>query len=435
MSKTSELLDYLHACLPNITGVGHAYKVTQGKRTKQFGLTITVRKKLPKYMLSKKERIPPEIDGEPTDVVEAEFNALHLLKELPRIKAGGDSRTDKWRPAPGGVSVGHPQVTAGTLGGWLYYGSDIVMLSNNHILANCNDAEVGDSIYQPGVYDGGTVEDRIGHLLKWTTIDFDIAGENVCDAAIAKPDDIADVDWQILGITTSPIGYKLDATVGMPVTKSGRTTKVTSGEITSVDWSGYVNYGTPGVAKFVDQIWIPTPGFIAGGDSGSWLLQDKEGATPDTIVGLVFAGNTAGMCIANPINPILDNLGISVGIPAALEGYVYLAGGIITGAYVICYNPTWDELFVVTTDSNGKYSFPEVGYLNQTLLVSCHFSNEKVYQAGCYKKLQSDPETLNLTLEEYDAVADGKEVNFIFTGGGGWEQLDLYLEQYKSVWA
>ena len=31
-------------------------------------------------------------------------------------------------------------------------------------------------------------------------------------------------------------------------------------------------------------------------------------------------------------------------------------------------------------------------------------------------------------------LKNGKEVNFIFTGGGGWEQLDLTLESYFGVW-
>ena len=52
----------------------------------------------------------------------------------------------KVRPAPGGVSVGHPRVTAGTLG-CLARGRRaprnrrILLLSNNHVIANSNDAK------------------------------------------------------------------------------------------------------------------------------------------------------------------------------------------------------------------------------------------------------------------------------------------------------
>ncbi|NES83907.1 MAG: hypothetical protein F6K10_22220, partial [Moorea sp. SIO2B7] len=60
----------------------------------------------------------------------------------------------RMRPAPGGVSVGHYRVTAGTLG-CLARGRRaprnrrLLMLSNNHVLANSNNARFSDSIIQP----------------------------------------------------------------------------------------------------------------------------------------------------------------------------------------------------------------------------------------------------------------------------------------------
>ena len=434
MSTTSELCNYIHACLPNVTGVGHGYKVTGGKQTDKFGLIITVKKKLPKYMLSPKALIPEEIDGEVTDVIEADFQALPLLtEEMPRVMGEAGTRTGKNRRAPGGVSVGHPLITAGTLGGWLYHGSDVVMLSNNHVLANKNAAEIGDPIYQPGVYDGGTSADTIAHLTAFHKIDF-AGGDNVVDAAIAKVINIADVDWQTLGITTVPIAYKVAPTVGMPVTKSGRTTGVTKGQISSTDWSGYVGYGGGRTAFYINQIRISTIGFIAGGDSGSWLLQDKE-TTPDTIIGLCFAGTQDGQAIANPIIPVFEALGIELTLPATLEGYVYLNGGIITGAYVVGLDPAGGKLSIASSDSNGKYSLPDVSYIYRMMILASHYEYEgKVYQ-GCYwKKIISDPDTQDINLEEYDAVSNGLQMNFKFLGGVGWHELDLLLEQYKSVW-
>lgn len=66
----------------------------------------------------------------------------------------------RMRPAPGGISVGHYRITAGTLG-CLATGlsaprnSRLMILSNNHVLANSNNAAYGDCICQPGPYDGG----------------------------------------------------------------------------------------------------------------------------------------------------------------------------------------------------------------------------------------------------------------------------------------
>ena len=60
------------------------------------------------------------------------------------------------RPVPGGISIGHTEITAGTFGCLVKRGSDTYILSNNHVIANSNDAQVGDVIIQPGPVDGGT---------------------------------------------------------------------------------------------------------------------------------------------------------------------------------------------------------------------------------------------------------------------------------------
>ncbi len=70
-------------------------------------------------------------------------------------------RTDKWRPAPGGVSIGHFQITAGTLGCSVLKAGQKYILSNNHVLANCNNAALQDPIYQPGPHDGGQAADML----------------------------------------------------------------------------------------------------------------------------------------------------------------------------------------------------------------------------------------------------------------------------------
>jgi len=98
---------------------------------------------------------------------ETEKDAEKLLMEMPEVKVAGisyevepivsgrffalQSRAEKWRPAPGGVSIGHPLVTGGTLGAVLYDNTGRkVILSNNHILAASNQGKIGDKILQPG---------------------------------------------------------------------------------------------------------------------------------------------------------------------------------------------------------------------------------------------------------------------------------------------
>src|SRR5437016_13214084 len=59
--------------------------------------------------------------------------------------------TKRQRPAPLGFSVGHPAITAGSIGARVVDPSgNVYVLSNNHVLANSNDATIGDAALQPG---------------------------------------------------------------------------------------------------------------------------------------------------------------------------------------------------------------------------------------------------------------------------------------------
>ena len=105
--------------------------------------------------------VPASLDGIPVDV---QFTAPFVAASDP---------TTRQRPAPPGFSVGHPSVTAGTIGARVVDGSGVVyVLSNNHVLANSNNALIGDPTWQPGKYDGGMAADQIGTLSAFKAIDF-----------------------------------------------------------------------------------------------------------------------------------------------------------------------------------------------------------------------------------------------------------------------
>jgi hypothetical protein len=94
--------------------------------------------------------IPPELEGMRTDVYEVGYlRAQQFQAQDPK---------GRFRPiiSPG-VSIGHFKVTAGTFGAFVTDKStgERLILSNNHVLANSNDALVGDAILQPGAIDGG----------------------------------------------------------------------------------------------------------------------------------------------------------------------------------------------------------------------------------------------------------------------------------------
>ncbi len=235
--------------------------------------------------------------------------------------------TTRARPAPLGYSVGHPAITAGTIGARVIDAAgNVYLLSNNHVLANSNNASIGDAALQPGAFDGGTTADQIGTLAAYQAITFSSNASNTIDAAIARvtvPDDLTN--------TTPEDGYGTPsaavfgdangdglfddkaALLGRSVQKFGRTTKLTKGQVTGINATVTICYEALWIfcmtsARFVDQLIIEPGGFSGGGDSGSLIVTDDAGKNP---VGLLFAGS-ATQTIANRIDLVLQRFGVTV---------------------------------------------------------------------------------------------------------------------------
>ena len=147
---------------PGVYAVGIGEKVSQGKRTGKRALICSIKAKKPLAQLTKEELIPQDIDGVPTDIVE--------IGDRPRAFV---AEREKQRPVMPGISAGHWQITAGTIGAVVEVGGDVMLLSNNHVFANENIANLGDPIIQPGDYDGGSIAtDKIGDLFDYVSITF-----------------------------------------------------------------------------------------------------------------------------------------------------------------------------------------------------------------------------------------------------------------------
>ena len=281
------------ADLGNIVGWGVGEKVVGGRFTGDLAVKVYVAEKLAASDVSEEAMVPEEVGGFPTDVEEVgDVCALRF--------------TGRYRPAPGGSSVGHTRITAGTLGCLILRNNNhVCILSNNHVLANSNSARIGDPIVQPGPLDGGRdPRDRIGTLEQFTPIQFGGAIPNLVDAAVA---------WTSLRLATPEMhGYRINprpilATLGMSVRKCGRTTEATLGVITGVSVSIRVSYGSSGVALFRNQLQIRGVGsvFSQGGDSGSLVVT----AGTRQPAGLLFAGG-GDVTFANPIGAVISAMGI-----------------------------------------------------------------------------------------------------------------------------
>ena len=59
--------------LPGVTGVDIGYKHVGGKPTGELAIRVLVRTKKPADAVPPSERIPPTLDGVPTDVIERDF--------------------------------------------------------------------------------------------------------------------------------------------------------------------------------------------------------------------------------------------------------------------------------------------------------------------------------------------------------------------------
>lgn len=249
------------------------------------------------------KQIPKRFGALHSDVVEVGDVVVSAL-----LNTG--QRMGRHRPTSCGVSVGHPRVTAGTLGCRVRMpDNSIYILSNNHVLANSNATTIGDAIIQPGSYDGGTSPaDDIAKLSAFQPIDFTGAA-NDFDAAIAQLDESSDVESDIIEIGAPGKVAQLP-NLYQSVRKHGRTTGHTVGVIVDTSVSLWIGFGSK-KAWFQDQIAIQGVGaahFSAGGDSGS-LIVDAVTSEP---VGLLFAGSSSGLTFANPIGPVLNHFGVTI---------------------------------------------------------------------------------------------------------------------------
>jgi hypothetical protein len=299
----------------NVVAVGIGFKTVGNVQTNQVCVVVSVINKLPLIQLPEEARVPRELAGVPTDVIET--GIIHAFQDPKQ----------KMRPARPGVSIGHYQITAGTLGCLVQRNGQVFILSNNHVLANSNQGKQGDAILQPGPYDGGTSADQIGTLEQFIPVGFGVSlgcgcspfgllhrllgsasptvnepGNNTVDCAIAKPlsADLVNPDILEIGI---PAGVGA-GTLGTAVQKSGRTTGHTTDQITQIDVTVSVSYGGTNVAVYKNQ--LAAGPMSQGGDSGSAVLDmDRK------VVGLLFAGSNS-TTIMNPIQLVLDALQVQL---------------------------------------------------------------------------------------------------------------------------
>ena len=313
----------------NVVGVGIDEKYVDGVPTGVHSIKFLVRTKVQPSALSTSEKLPPSVDGIPTDVEEVGM-IVPLATKAARAKAPAATTMPnpktKIRPAQPGCSTGFRDPTntfimAGTFGLVVKDTlNNIYVLSNNHVLADENGVEAdgvttrralspGAPVFQPGLLDGGKVAtDQIAELTRWIDLRADQT-DNKVDGAIAKALQPALVSRNILFIGP-PTGTTV-ATKDMIVQKFGRTTSYRAGRVSSVFFDVSIPYEV-GEVMFSDQIAIRGLNgkrFSDSGDSGSAILERSS----NKVVGLLFAGATnANLTFGNHIADVLSQLKVQL---------------------------------------------------------------------------------------------------------------------------
>ena len=300
--------------IPGVHAVGVGDKLTGGERTDETSIRVYVSHKLPLAQIPPEERVPAEIEGVRTDVVEM---AMPTLDQTPGIPAGTEREdTKEYRPVRGGTQLKlNGGSGPGTLGCVLTVTSDsrVIALTNHHVVTGaCTDAASG----QVGQPDGTSsssesCDDIIGTVLDTqcdADVDVALVGLNAGTRWLAEIEEIG-----VVG------GQGAPAARGDQVRKRGRTTSLTGGFVDDVDVDGTIlNHDQTPYRDYVGAMRIlpnPDPAhpgptrWSAGGDSGAAVVN-----AAGQVVGVHF-GSAGGVGLVIPIQTVIVKF--ATGVPAA----------------------------------------------------------------------------------------------------------------------
>jgi hypothetical protein len=313
---------------PDVTGT--ATGLTEDGK---LAVLVLTKKELTFTQLSKSANpIPQKLDNVPV--------VLYYTGEIKAMKPDNPGG----KPGGGGSKVDHkalqtPPIELGTSGGWRYdlangyccggtlgslveIGNKKYILSNYHVFeadivngGNGIVAQNGDYIIQPGLIDVGCNANNAQNVAT-LVVKNSLPNKNV-DVGVAEIiTGMVDPTGSILEIGTIS-SATVPANIGQKVKKSGRTSGLTRSSIDGLNATVSITYenecagGTAFSKTFTGQIIIKNKGskFLAGGDSGSLMVEDVD--TNPRAVGLLFAGSSL-IAVANPIDEVLSFLGASM---------------------------------------------------------------------------------------------------------------------------
>jgi hypothetical protein len=239
--------------------------------------------------------------------------ASHTAAQTPPIQMG---TSGGWR-----FDLANGYCCGGTLGSLVQVNGVQYILSNYHVFesdivsgGNSLTAMTGQPVIHPGLIDVGCNQNNAFNVGTLQVVQ-SLPSSNV-DVGLAQAGSGVDATGAILEIGTIS-SQTAAAFVGQNVKKSGRTTGLSRSSVAALNATISVTYdnecagGTAFTKTFTGQIVINNRAskFLAGGDSGSLMVEDV--ATNPRAVGLLYAGSSTS-AIANPIDEVLSFVGEAV---------------------------------------------------------------------------------------------------------------------------
>lgn len=251
---------------------------------------------------------------------------------------------------------------SGTLGSLVTRGGTQFILSNTHVLARSDLAQVGDPIIEPGLVDTGTCTSSgartVANLSAFYNLEtgsapkIDAAIGQVVSGAVNSAGNIlylgATSDANGVPVPGAPHGGSgITASLGMPVAKSGRATGLTcstvlvvSTNVNGVSYQKGCGTGATFTVNFTNQVVVAGGSFSGEGDSGSLIVSEST-ADP---VALLYGGSDMD-AVGNPVAPVL-NFFASGG-----NAVTFVGGG--THAVIGCTLPTKPASAIKTIPTNA----------------------------------------------------------------------------------
>lgn len=310
--------------LDGVHAVAVGGKTVDGRPTGELAIRIFTVHKRPLEEIPEDQRIPPEIEGVPTDVVEEPIPTIKQVAGIDPTKQNLD--TGEHRPIIGGSQiVREGRGGEGTLGCLCRVIGDpktVIALTCHHVIyKKCSDIPDGEEVGQPTSKDSCSecCSDIFGTVL-----------DSQCDPDVditlikLKPETkwVAEVLEMSFITGTHTITDVEAAPHTYQVRKRGRSSKLSGGHVTDVDQTGTINNHDGTVhrsytgATRIEANPDPanpgaTTGFSLAGDSGAAVVNDS-----DEIVGILFGGGVS-IDFMTPIEDVIAKF--KTGLPATRQ--------------------------------------------------------------------------------------------------------------------